>query len=58
MRAVLAPYVTADAGSHLHVQIDDGEADVYLECDGTMANHISGQNTWDVLLKERRPRTG
>ena len=29
----------------------DGQADVYMSDDGMMANHISGNDPWDVLVK-------
>lgn len=51
MRLVLAPHVVERQGSFLRVQVGDGEADVYLNDDGMMANHISGRDAWDLLLK-------
>lgn len=51
MRKVLAPHVKERRGSFLHVRIGDGEADIYLTGDGMMANHISGRDPWDLLVK-------
>ena len=52
MREVLAPHIAVRRGSFLHVQVGDGEADIYFEDDaGMMANHISGRDPWDLLLK-------
>lgn len=50
MRDVLAPHVTERKGSFSRVQIGDGQADIYLRDDGMMANHISGQDPWHLLL--------
>ena len=51
MRQVLAPYVTERSGSFVRVRVGDGEADVYLRDDGMMANHITGLDPWDLLLR-------
>ena len=52
MREVLAPHVTERRGSFLRVQFGDGEADIYFDDDdGMMANHISGRDPWDLLLR-------
>lgn len=51
MRQVLAPHVTTEDGSFLHVQFGDGEADVYLNDDGMMANHVSGRDLWNLLVE-------
>ena len=34
----------------VEVRIGDGTADIYLDDDGMMANHISGVDPWDLLL--------
>jgi hypothetical protein len=52
MRGVLAPHVAEKRGSFLHVRVGDGEADVYFEYDdGMMANHITGRDPWDLLVR-------
>ena len=51
MRRVLAPHVAEEDGSFLRVRFGDGEADIYLSDDGMMANHVSGRNPWDLLVK-------
>ena len=52
MREVLMPYVVEEQqGSFLRVRIGDGEAGVYLDEVGMMANHISGSDPWDLLVK-------
>lgn len=51
MRAVLAPHVVKEDESFLRLRIGDGQADIYLMGDGMMANHVSGQDPWDVLVK-------
>lgn len=50
MRQALMPHVIEQQGSFLRLRVGDGEADVYLREDGMMANHISGQAPWHVLL--------
>ena len=50
-RAVLAPHADRQEHSFLHIRYGDGEADVYLEDDGMMANHITGREPWDLLLR-------
>lgn len=51
MRQVLAPYVIEESESFLRVRIGDGEADIYLRDDEMMANHVSGEDPWDLLVK-------
>lgn len=51
MRTALAPHVTQEDDSFLHVRFGDGEADLYLQHDGMMANHVSGRDPWDLLVK-------
>lgn len=52
MREILAPHVAERRGSFLRVQVGDGEADIYFDDDdGMMANHISGRDPWDLLLR-------
>lgn len=51
MREVLAPHVVEEDGSLLRIRVGDGDADVYLRDDGMMANHVSGEAPWDLLVK-------
>lgn len=53
MRAVLAPYIKREEPEHgfLMVEIGDGSADLYLDDDDMMANHISGRDPWDPLVQ-------
>lgn len=51
MREVLAPHISEDDGSFLRVRMGDGEADIYLRDGGMMANHISGRESWDLLVQ-------
>lgn len=51
MHALLSPHITEREGSLLRVRVGDGEADIYLSDDGMMANHISGQELWDLLAR-------
>lgn len=54
MREVLAPHVTREDGEFLHVRFGDGEADIYLNDDGMMVNHVSGRDPWDLLVRGAR----
>ena len=56
MRAVLQPFVTREEPAHhfLLVQVGDGTADVYLDGDNMMANRISGEDPWDLLVQGAR----
>jgi hypothetical protein len=47
-------HVAKEDGSSLHLHFGDGEADVYLPDDGMMANHISGRDPWDLLMRGAR----
>ena len=53
MRTVLEPYASRQEppSNFWLVQIGDGTADVYLDDDHMMANRISGQDPWDLLVK-------
>lgn len=51
MRGVLAPHIIEEGETFLRVRFGDGEADVYLSDDGMMANHISGRDPWDLLVR-------
>lgn len=50
MRQVLMPHVIEQRGSFFRLRVGDDEADLYLRDDGMMANHISGQAPWHLLL--------
>ena len=53
MRQVLATHVVwsdPDNG-HLLVEFGDGSVDVSLEDDGMMANHVTGVDPWDLLVR-------
>ena len=51
MAGVLAPHVTHRDGDLRRIQFGDGEADIYLSDDGMLANHISGRDPWDLLVR-------
>ena len=51
MRRILAPHITQEDGPFLRVMVGDGEADVYLNDDGMMANEVTGRDPWDLLVK-------
>lgn len=54
MREMLAPHVTEEDRSSLHVRFGDGEADIYLNDDRMMANHVSGRDPWNLLVEGAR----
>ena len=53
MRKVLQPYVGHEESGTKFVLIRTGtdSADVYLDRDSMLANHISGERLWDVLVR-------
>jgi hypothetical protein len=51
MCEALAPHVIERSGSLLRVRVGDGEADIHLHDEGMMANHISGLDPWDLLVR-------
>ncbi len=53
MRQVLAPYtVNAESnGNYLSVACGDGTADVYLSDGHMMANHVTGDGVWQLLVE-------
>jgi hypothetical protein len=53
MREVLAPYIKREEPdtSFLLIEVGDGDADVYLSNDDMMANHITGRDPWELLVK-------
>jgi hypothetical protein len=56
MRQVLEPFIAREAleVGFAQVQYGDGSADVYLDDDGMMANHISGDQPWELLVQGAR----
>lgn len=53
MREVLASFIVREEPGHHFVLIEggDGSADVYLDEDGMMANHITGEDPWQLLVE-------
>jgi hypothetical protein len=53
MREVLAPCIKREEPetSFLLIEVGDGDADVYLDDDDMLANHITGRDPWDLLVK-------
>ncbi|RNI19855.1 hypothetical protein [Flexivirga caeni] len=51
MRAVLEPHAEVGDDGFLHVTFGDGTADVYLHDDGMLANHVSGGDPWELLVR-------
>lgn len=50
MREAVAPHVTTNTASSLHIRYGDGEADLYVSDDGMMVNHVSGRDPWQLLV--------
>lgn len=53
MRHVLEPFVSQaeSDGEFFAVEYGDGSADVYLSADHMMANHIVGEDPWQLLVE-------
>ena len=53
MRGVLAPFIVREEPEHHFVLIEfgDGSADVDLDENDMMANHIAGEEPWDLLVE-------
>lgn len=53
MREVLSPYIKREEPEHTFalLEIGTGSADLYLDENSMMANHISGDEPWDVLVQ-------
>jgi hypothetical protein len=51
---VLQPFIVREEPEHHFalVKVGDGTADVYLDGDDMMANRISGERPWDLLVVE------
>ena len=56
MLEVLRPFIAREEPEHhfLLIECGDGSADVYLDGDGMMANHVSGIDPWELLLRWAR----
>lgn len=56
MRSVLAGHIVREEPEHAfaHFAFGDGEADVYLSDDHMMANHVDGEEPWDLLVRGAR----
>lgn len=56
MRLVVAPHIVREevVTSFVRVECGDGGADLYLDDDEMMANHVSGDRTWDLLVQGAR----
>lgn len=52
MRSVLAPHIAREEPekSFAHIVFGDGAADVYLSDGSMLANHIVGEQPWDLLV--------
>ena len=60
MREVLQPFIVREEPEHHFalVEYGDGSADVYLDGDRMLANHISGDQPWDLLVDGARAAAG
>lgn len=56
MRQVLQKFIVREEQEFESalVECGDGTADVYLENDGMMANHVSGEKPWQLLVEGAR----
>ena len=52
MRRVLAPHIVREGPEHdfALIEFGNGSADVYLGASDMMANHVSGDSPWDLLV--------
>lgn len=53
MREVLLPFIVREEPEHSFalVEIGDGTADVYLSPDAMRADHVAGEQPWDLLVR-------
>ena len=60
MRLVVAPHIVREeaATSFVRIEYGDGGADLYLDDDEMMANHVSGDQPWDLLVNRVPWRLG
>ncbi|GAB2679946.1 hypothetical protein GCM10009743_65280 [Kribbella swartbergensis] len=56
MRQMLDPFIVREEPGHsfLLVEYGDGSADVYLDGTHMMANHMTGQQPWELLVEGAR----
>lgn len=56
MRQILQPHIAREDSEQNFalVEYGDGSADVYLDRGGMMANHVSGDHLWDLLVEGAR----
>lgn len=56
MRRVLTPYLAREDPAHSFARLEygDGSADVYLDSDSMMVNHVAGEQPWDLLVEGAR----
>jgi hypothetical protein len=52
MRQVLDRFIAREEPEHsfLLVEYGDGSADIYLDGENMMANHITGEKPWELLM--------
>ncbi|WP_154402574.1 hypothetical protein [Nocardioides speluncae] len=56
MRKVLQPFIVREEPMYKFalVEYGDGSADVYLDDDDMMANHVAGEDPWALLVAGAR----
>ena len=56
MRRILEPFIVREEPEHNFalVEYESGSADVYLNDDDMVANHISGEQPWQLLVDGAR----
>jgi hypothetical protein len=56
MREILKPYIVRDVPDQqfAYVEIGDGSADIYLDQNDMLANHVSGEDPWDLMVRGAR----
>ncbi|MDH2414891.1 hypothetical protein [Nocardioides sp. CER19] len=56
MRRALEPYIVQEDPEHrfAFVEYGDGSADVYLDDDSMMVNHVVGEKPWELLVEGAR----
>jgi hypothetical protein len=53
MREVLAGYIVREEPEHSFARVEygDGSADIYLSPDAMKADHVTGNEPWDLLVR-------
>lgn len=53
MREVVAGFIVCEEPEHSFVRVEygDGSADIHLSPDSMMANHVTGSEPWDLLVR-------